>query len=482
MGEFAPGPYPPAEEPPPENAFDIQSFTQQILGVLQAQGFAPKADAEGHLTQSSVFDSEKAALFFRILGHLIKDSPEILQKLVEAVAGMAEPFLKLLVTAATGILQPGMTVLSDLTGAYVRQVAGAGLEKSPGGLPVPGGAAKDATSVVFDQIMAPMLGLLTPSSPGKVGAGEENAQHILGTIISLHLSTWMINIISNLTGLGVLKYINSFDDAITSGISARGFARLATRPYLDTFVVKPGTRDLNIRYPLEVGSVGGLLTRYVRGYMTADEVKFALRGKGFDDETVADLMLEYLKLFSVDDLVYLMDGGVYTFEDAVEALKQQGYPENVARTKLAKPYWDRVDAQYRSLASSLVDAFIDHRLDNETLRYLLEKAGFDQEEINAMVTRGATLQELPKRLSLAQVKDLYNEGVEDLAFVQQFLEEEGYSDDDVDRLILLYFTKKEERDARKAALEDAKRNRAAAQAAKDKAALQQQQTEALLLG
>jgi len=482
MGEFTPGTYPPAEEPPPENAFDIQSFTQQILGVLQAQGFAPKADAEGHLTQASVFDSEKAGLFFRILGHLVKDAPEILQKLLEGALGVFTPLLKALVTTATGILQPGMTVLGDLTGAYVRQVAGTGLEKSPAGLSVPGGPAKDATSVVFDQIMAPLLGLLTPSSPGKVGAGEENAQHILGTIISLHLSTWMVNIISNLTGLGVLKWINSFDDAITSGISARGFSRMATRPYLDTFVVTPAKKDLNRRYPLALGGVSALLKRYTQGRMTGEELKFALRGQGYDDETVGDLLLESLKLYSVDDLVYLMDGGVYGFDDAVEALKQQGYPENVARTKLAKPYWDRVDAQYRSLASSLVAAFIDRRIDNTTVRYLLQRAGFDQEEINAMVARGATLQEIPTRLSLAQVRDLYNEGVEDLAFVQGFLQDEGYSPDDVDRLVLLYFTKEKERDARKAALADAKRNRAEEQAAKDKATLAAQQAESLLLG
>jgi hypothetical protein len=477
MGGFTENPvtYPPAEEPPPENAFDVQSFTSGVIRELQNKGILPKdwKDAAWKLANPHV-------LLLTWLAE--RGGFALLLALLRSVLEMAEPYLKQLISTVTTILQPGMRVLGDLTGAYVRQVAGAGLEKSPGGLPVPGGPAKDATSVVFDQIMAPMLGLLTPSSPGKVGAGEENAQHILGTIISLHLSTWMVNIISNLTGLGVLKYINSFDDAITSGISARGFSRLATRPYLDTFVVKPGTRDLNRRYPLEVGSVGGLLTRYVRGYMTADEVKFALRGKGFDDETVADLLLEYLKLFSVDDLVTLVDAGVYTVDDAVEALKQQGYPENVARTKITKHYWDRVDAQYRLLANSLVDAFIDRRIDKPMLYYYLERAGFDEEEIKAMVVRGAALQELTKRLSLAQVRELYNEGVEDLAFVQNFLHEEGYSDDDVDRLVLLYFTKKEERDARKAQQADAKRSRAAAQAAKDKAALQQQQAEALLLG
>jgi len=474
--------YPPAEEPPPENAFDIKSFTNQILGTLQAQGLAPKADAEGHLSKVSIFGIEKVDTTLRILGYLTKLSPEVLQQLVEGVGGMATPFLKVLVRVAIGILKPGMDVLAVLTHEYVTQVVGQGREKTPRGLSVPGGPAKDATSVVFDQIMAPMLNLLTPSSPGRVGAGEENAQHILGTIISMHLSTWMINIISNITGLGALKWINSFDDAITSGISARSFSRMATRPYLDKYVVTPAARDLNLRYPLAIGGVGALLKRYIRGNMTAEELKFGLRGQGYDDETVGDLLLDSLKLFSVDDLVYLMDGGVFTLDDAVEALKQQGYPENVARTKLCKPYWDRVDAQYRSLASSLVAAFIDRRIDNTTVRYLLQRAGFDQEEINAMVARGATLQEIPIRLSLAQVRELYNEGVEDLAFVQGFLQDEGYSPDDVDRLVLLYFTKKEERDAVKAALADARRNRAEAQAAKDKAALAAQQAESLLVG
>jgi hypothetical protein len=474
--------YPPAEEPPPENAFDIQSFINQLWGGVAEAGLGPKVDASGRVSKASIFGVEKVDTTLRILGYLLALSPEILQKMVEAVAGMAQPFLKALVTGVTGILQPCMRTLGDLTGAYVRQVAGTGLEKSAAGLPVPGGPAKDATSVVFDQIMAPLLGLLTPSSPGKVGAGEENAQHILGTIISIHLSTWMVNIISNLTGLGALKWINSFDDAITSGISARGFSRMATRPYLETYVVQPAKKDLNRRYPLEVGSVGGLLTRYVRGYMTADEVKFALRGKGFDDETVADLMLEYVKLFSVDDLVYLLDLQVYSFDDAVEALKQQGYPENVAKTKLQKPYFDRVDAQYRSLASALVNAAINRQIDTVELRTFLKTARFDDDEIQAMVVRAATLREVPTRLSLGQVRELYNEGVEDLAFVEGFLHDEGYSPDDVDRLILLYFTKKEERDARRAAQADARRNRAEAQAAKDKAALAAQETERLLLG
>ena len=124
MGGFTNGTYPPAEEPPPENAFDVQSFTTQILDTLREQGFAPKVDAEGHVTEPSAGSSEQASLFFRILGHLVKDSPDILQKMLEGVGGMATPFLKSLVTIVTGLLAPGMNVLGELTHEYVTQVAG----------------------------------------------------------------------------------------------------------------------------------------------------------------------------------------------------------------------------------------------------------------------------------------------------------------------------------------------------------------------
>jgi hypothetical protein len=482
MGEFTPGTYPPAEEPPAENAFDIQSFVNQIFDVAQARGFAPKAGAEGQPGEPSLMGSERATLFFRILGHLLSDTPEILTKLMEGGTGIIGGLLSGWLSLITKMLQPGMQTLGGLTHDYVVAMAGQGLEKSPAGLPVPGGPAKDATSVVFDQIMAPLLNLLTPSSPGKVGAGEENAQHILGTIISLHLSTWMVNILSNLTGCGFLKFINSFDDAVTAGINARGFSRMATRPYLDKFVVTPAARDLNLRYPLEIGSVAGLIKRYTRGNMTTEELKAALRGKGYDDETVADLLLDNVKFLPIADLVWLVKTGQWTDADGAQYLEQQGYPAGYARLRLYCEMNSRVESEYNQLASSLVTATIDRRLDNETLRYLLGKMGFSQEEVNAMAVRAATLVELNTPLSLAQVRDLYNEGIEPLGFVQNFLADEGYSPEDVDRLVLLYFTRKEERDARKAELADRARNRAEAQAAKDKAALAAQQTELLLLG
>ena len=454
MVEPIEGEWPEAPEYPPADNFDVQTLSYAVHQALKELGTLSEKGALSTKREPGWLGKELIALMETLAGETGWTVGMILQFLM--------PFLKALVVGVCQVLRPGMEALGLLTGAYVTEVAGHGLEKSPAGLPVPGGPARDATSLVFDRIMAPLLGLLTPSNPAKVGSGEDNAQHILGTIISLHLSTWMVNIISNLTGFGALKWINSFDDAITSGISARGFSRMATRPYLDKFVVTPATRDLNLRYPLQVGSVAALIKRYIRGNITAEELKRMLRGMGYDDAVVEDLLLDTAKFLPMDAVLWLVNTGQWTDAEGAEYLEHQGYPKGYSRLALYNEQQAPVRSQMLSLANSLVSAFIDRRIDNETLRYLLKQAGFADHEVDAFSMRGAILQELPKPLTQAQVIALYNAGIWDLTRVRQFLEEEGYAPDDADALELMYFCKKEEREQR--ALEIKNRRRVALEA------------------
>jgi hypothetical protein len=476
------GEYPEAPDVPPENVFDIQGFVNGAIDALTNRGILPKVPVGGGAPVPSVISDAQIVSMLRMLGWFGKHAPELLRDLMAGATGMLEPILEVVITVASGVLGPGMQALSQLTAAYVQQMAGTGTIDTPGGFKVPGGVAGQSNAFVFDHIMAPMLGLLTPSSPGKPGAGEANAQAIMGTIINLHLSTWMVNIVSNLTGFGVLKWINSFDDALTSAISSRGFARLATRPYLTTFVTNPATRDLNRRYPLTIGLPTQLLKRYIRGNMTQEELKAKMRELGYDDSVVEDWLLDSAKLLSTDAIVYLVNSGAWTESQAIDALAQQGYPKSLAPTVFYLARNSLVDSNMKSLANSLVTAFINHQIDNETLRYLLGKAAFTQDEVNAMVTRGAVLQEMPTRLTKAEVRGVYQEGLVDLDYVLNFLQEEGYSDADADLLALWYFTVKERRDQLRAELAERRRIAADKAAAKEQAALAAQQAELLSLG
>lgn len=473
MVTFDNGELPEAPDVPPENAFDVQSFATELIAGFQRAGvITERGEIPIHPTDAKVV--EDVAWF-------VKEFGDVLASAIRLLLVTFQPLLEQLITTTGQVLDPGMDTLGALTQVYVNRFVREQSEITRGAPGEGPGGLRPAARGMFDSILAPLAGIAAAHNPKDVGAGEANAQFALGSITNLHLSTWAVNIISNLTGFGALKFINSFDDAMTAAISSRGISRIALKPYLAKFMGDPLTRDLNLALPLKQSYFSALVKRYIRGNMTAQEFKNALREQGYDDETAGDLLLDNLKLFSVDDLLWMIDQGLYTFDQAVDSLKQQGYAEEVARVKLRKPAGDLVAAQHRTLANSLVNAFIDHRLDNPTLRYLLEQAGFSPEEVNAMVTRGAILQELPTRLSRGDVVALFNEGLVDLGRVLEWLTEEGYNDDDADLLALLYFTRKEERDQRAAEIADRRRVAEEDRLRRQQEEIAQQQAELLLL-
>lgn len=447
---------PPAPDYPPENAFDIASFTNQAIAEAKKLGSPAMSD--------EAFSDAIVKAILRLLALATKFSPFGIMTgmaLVDDAVGTETRIITLLgtmlVKLAGGVMQPSMDILGELTRVYVNQFTAQQSELRHGtedGHPT---GLKPAAAGMFDSILAPIAGIFSAANPAKSGAGESNAQYALGSIVAIHLSTWAVNILSNLTGIGALKFINSFDDVITGALNSRSIGRLALRPYLTAFMADPLTRDLNKRYPLKVGYPTDLIRRYIRGAMTQGELKDSLRGLGYDDEVAADLLLSTVKFLGLDDLVWLFNTGQWTFTDCQTYLEHQGYPSDQARVAFIRQRNSLVDSQMRSLANSLVDAFIDQRITNEDLRYLLHKVGFTQEEENAMALRGATLQELPRRLSLSQVKQLYAASLLDLTYVLNYLKEEGYSDDDADLLALLEFTEAADRAQRKLDLQERRR-------------------------
>lgn len=464
---------PEAPEVGPENNFDVQGFTRDIVGELQRKGYLPKDVGEAIMMAANPWVT--------LLTWLAKQAFPLLLIGEKEAFKLLTPQLEMLLQVVLQLFGEPMKVLSTLTGAYVKVfvdqqkgIAPGAAGKGPSGLQ--GGAAG-----LFDSILAPLGFLVGGANPATSGAGEKNAQFVLGSVVGIHLSTWMVNIISNLTGLGALKWINSFDDVITNAISTRSLNRLAMRPYITKFIGDPLERDLNVRLPLNTGSASNLIKGYIRGAVSRDELINKMRGLGFAEEIVEDLLLDTAKLLSVEAVVWLVNSGKWTESDAHEHLKQAGWPAELAPVVFELERSSLVRAQMRSLANSLVSAFEDRRIDNPTLRYLLGKMDLSQEEVNAFVLRGAVLQELPKRLSFAQVRQLYDASLVDLTYVERFLQEEGYSGEDADLLVLLEFTRKEEREARVAYQLEQRRIREDARIEREEAALAKQQAELLTL-
>lgn len=468
-----PTPPPPAPDVPPENAFDIQSWMEQVVKTVRDQG--------GIAIDVDTNVDDKLDAFIKLIALILHGAGGFAGGIIAKMLMVVLPILEGLLSGVGLVIQPGMDTLGRLTELYVKQFVTQQTEIRRGEAAAHPDGLRPAAAGLFDSILAPLAGLYGARNPAQTGAGEVNAQFAMGSIVSLHLSTWMLNILSNVLGWGVLKWINSFDDVITASLNSRALGRVAMKPYLMKFMANPLERDLNVKLPLNVGSASNLLKGYLRGAVSREELIRKMRGLGYAEEVVEDLLLDTAKLLSVEAVVWLVNQGTWTEDQATEHLKQAGWPAELAPVVFQLERTSLVRSQMRTLANSLVAAFIDRRIDNPTLRYLLGRMDLTEAEVSAFVVRGAILQELPQRLSFAQMKSLYQESLVDLSYVEGFLREEGYDEMDTDLLVLLEFTRKEEREARIAYQLEQRRIREEARLEREQAALAAQQAELLTL-
>lgn len=463
MGGLVTNPPTPVEAPeyPPENAFDIQSFANQVLkvchdaGLLQPSGAAKVGFDPGWLIKEILAGLETGAEGFASFEKFLLT--------------IVTPILKVLLKVVLAILQPGMDLGATMTNEYVKAFVGSL------GIVARGASGQLSTEPpasaqgLYDRILAPLAGISGAVNPQNSGAGEKNAQYALGSIVAIHLTTWVINIISNVTGIGVLKFINSFDNVITGGMNARGLGRVAMKPYLTKFMADPLTRDLNVRLPLDKLSAATLMKSYIRGSLTRDGLVSGMRGLGFDEGVTEQVLMDTVKHLGMSELVWLVNSGAWTKEMAWDDLKQQGYPEQYCPVVFAYAQTSLQRSILHAMADDLVSAVKNHTITGSDLKNLLAPTDLTQNEVDMYATRANILEGIYNRLSLSQVKSLFAESLVDLDYVLNFLEAEGYSPTDADLLALLEFTKKEDRNQRIADL--AERRRVAAEAKKKSDAL-----------
>jgi hypothetical protein len=434
----------PAPDYPPDNDIDMGALFYKVQSTLKDLGMV-SPDGRMNLTHEPGWLEKE-------LISIVKDMGQDLGMIFGAWTEALEPTLK----AALGAVMQGIEPITGLGGDLAYSFVSILVDGLSGMTPTAESGnltgLAPAAQAMFDRILAPLAGLTAAANPSTSGAGIENAQRALGGIVAVHLHTWIVNILANLTGLGVLKYINSFDECVTGSLNARALGRGAMRPYLDTFIAKPLQADLYTALPLEVGSTAQLVKRYIRGNMSGDDLKRELRKRGYDDSVVEDMMLDAAKLLDTAAIVYLAKHGTWTDDQCIQALQQAGYPETFAKAVFYYQYDALVRDQTEVLADELVTLTKDRRMDTAGLGDALQKMGFTDEEVSIYKQRAAYAQEIPRRISYTQVKNLYQESLVDLDYVLAFLRDEGYSTDDANLLALLDFTKKQDRDKTKAYL------------------------------
>lgn len=444
---------------PPGNAGDLGPIkgSDDLLSGVDLEFLRQNTEASvDSILQKALEEARKdtgslygLATFVAFFIHLISDEAGALEK---KSLNAVQPVLQALVEGATTILLPAAGLAGRLSSVFVGMLAGA-IGKGTG---QPGEDAGPPAGVAgqyaYDNIVAPMAGITGATDPTTAGAGEANIQRTLGGIVELHLVTWVINLLSNLTGVGALKFMNSFSEVMTSALNVRGMSRVAMRPYMDAMITKPATHELNSKWPLNFTSEASIVKAYLRGAYTAEEFRAKMRAEGYDDTWATQAVLDSSKELSLSNVVYLVRSGGWTQDYALQYLTNTGWDPRAGAIAFAQEMFSLVFELNKRQADALGNHFANGDLDEQDYLNVLAKLGFTELEQSAYRNLYALETEFTKPLTYTQVTNLYNQSLVDLDFVRNWMLKNGNSPDDADLLILLDFTAADQKQARKSAL------------------------------
>jgi hypothetical protein len=398
---------------------------------------------------SGVLDLEKyAARKAWDKAHEFKNKSEFGGYVKDKVEWLGDALIDLVVE----VLEPIRGVFADLAAHYVKDFAGEMAGGRPDAIATGRGVTAGTTAAgAFDGICAP-LGFMGGGNPEEPGAGHAAVQKTLGTLISLHLNTWVVNVISNLTGLGFLHYINSFDDVILSAMNTRSMGRLAFRPYMETYMVAPLTRDLNVAHPLKDTGPGTIVKAYTQGHITYTDFLQRMREKGYAAEIAATYVTEVQKHPSHGDVAWLVNTGVWSEQQGQAQLEAEGYDSSISQPVLLRAMFAGSETIARSIADEVVDEYAHWLIDQEPAQQIIIELGFPKFEQDLYFQLMELKHHRPIRPPYAQVRALYQASMVDLEYVTEWLQAEHYTPDDARAIILMDFATAATRSAHEAQL------------------------------
>ena len=473
---------PPAADVPPANAYSPTTDMDAALNHFQKNAGA----WQSVLKELDIAADDMLKIVAAIFGYLsklflvfIQDEAAIVGDYEKAVAGLMGQALDIAMPSATDL----SGVITGKLGQYLTGDPTSGPGQAPGGI--------TQAALALQGSVINRLGLfVNPVNPAEKDAGIRNAQYLLQQAAQLNLTTWAIEHLSHLIGLGWLKHFASFEQVIFQSVNPANLVRMMMDAMYTQLVRLPLTRDLNRRFPVKDLGIAAYARLFTRGAITSQQYLDKLLDAGLDGTQAQELLIETSKTVSIGDVGLLVTHKYWTQQDALTYLRQQGYAPPYDEITLWLETHREVFSRQRTLGASIIKQYNQGKIDWASAESLLRQVDFSDDEI-AVISLESTVNGLvsrPSLLTYGQVKDLYTASLVDLDFVQTWLTNytrevhagiyQTYTPEEVQDLLLLDFTQAADRAAQKAVM--AARERLLAQEAEEKAVKDQAANEAAL--
>lgn len=267
--------------------------------------------------------------------------------------------------------------------------------------------------------------------------GRRNAEKFSGFAINFATGSAFVSILTEAVSIGFLKQFRELGVETAQALGLGRLQRAAMMPLIRNAIQQP--YDLYFRAQLRPDrlSESQLINALRAGNVTEDQARQQLAEKGYRDQDI-DILIDQLSLkVTSTELARLLRYNVIEQQTALDGLKTQGMTQEDAANLLKSIDLSRADSQVSGMLSDLESARLAGFIDQDQLVGLVNDLPLGPEEIKMFMRKvGRQLEAPRKTITLAQVKAGIIAGIVDFDYLDTWLRNAGYSDQD--NLILTY--------------------------------------------
>jgi DNA-binding transcriptional MerR regulator len=366
-------------------------------------------------------------------------APAILNNIIGTGLSSVADVLAIAVQSFTNVKADSQNGIHDLMAALL----GDALLLDIKGDDIPDRVGAEAQAEINSAIGAKYVGAIKQfvGAEGTVDgtSAEKGAAALVGLAMQMAINTSFYAAAGGCVPLVHLDELKELGEQLEKSLGLSRLIRRALTPLIQQTIALPLQRKYAAQYRQNILGIGELAKAVLADRMQGDRAKTLLQEHGLSDPQIAELLEQHTPRLKSDEFEHLAAFGGPAIDSSLDADFADGAPDVVrnGRTKLLT--WKRLSADRNRILTAVLSNIKQGFAEVGDLDGWLSRFGVPEDEATLWrLAAGYEGESVRKRISQGEMLFLYEASQVTDEDVRLWLQSEGFSVDDVERM-LTYF-------------------------------------------
>jgi hypothetical protein len=382
------------------------------------------------------FQAEKAALSATAHGLM---GPTWFSSILATALSKIGSFLALIIDQVTQAKKGGQQGLHDLLASTLSDALLVEIKSDdiPIGSGAEGQAAVNAAlGKKFVDTLKTFFGANGEVSPD---TAEKGAAALVGLAMQMSANTGFLATVGGAVPFLHFDELKETGEMLEKSLGIGRLTRQALLPLIHHAVTRPLERKYAAQFQQDLLGAAQLATALLAGRMSKERARQFMHEHGLSDEMADELIEQHTPRLHPEETELLQALDKSPQGDNFHQIVSDGTPAEVAAARLAVLTYRRKGSVRGHILSTVLSQISDGFLSPGDLDPVLSRLGVPADEVELWrILAGYSGERTRKRLSHGDMLFLYEAAQVTLDDVREWAKAEGYSDDDTDRLLLVF--------------------------------------------